>query len=219
MLRSLRTRLALLFVGTLLLATVIAGAASIRLYQSYNRDQTKRELRGQVGGVASYYADAIIGLGLHRAPTQVTAEKFEQICGCRLYYAGNYPLFPQVRRNLSDSGANVNYLTMNRDDRVTFQFRPPNDSRVFIGVAAPVVPVLSSGGDSQSVGAVVMAKPLADVNSAWTKVAGRVAAGTGIGLLVAFILATLVARRITRPLKLIGAATPMKTRLSLGGRN
>ena len=51
-----------------------------------------------------------------------------------------------------------------------------------------------------------MAKPLADVNRAWTKVAGRVAAGTGIGLLVAFILATFVARRITRPLKELGAA-------------
>ena len=206
MLRSLRTRLALLFVGTLLLATVIAGAASIRLYQSYNRDQTKRELRGQVGGIASYYADAIVNLGLHRAPSQVTADKFEQICGCRLYYAGAYPLFPQVRSNLSDSGARIAWQTLNPDDRLTFQFRPPHDSRTFIGVAAPVVPRLSTGEPGQSVGAVVLAKPLADVNSAWTKVAGRVAAGTGIGLLVAFILATLVARRITRPLKQIGAA-------------
>ena len=87
MLRSLRTRLALLFVGMLLLATVIAGAASIRLYQSYNRDQTKRELRGQVGGVADYYADALVGIaaGGRPAPTPVTAQKFEQICGCRLY--------------------------------------------------------------------------------------------------------------------------------------
>ena len=88
MLRSLRTRLALLFVGTLLLATVIAGAASIRLYQSYNRDQTKRELRGQVGGVADYYAGALaarFGNG-RRPPIPVTAEKFEQICGCRLYW-------------------------------------------------------------------------------------------------------------------------------------
>ncbi|MDX6496161.1 MAG: hypothetical protein QOE17_2147, partial [Gaiellales bacterium] len=94
MLRSLRTRLALLFVGTLLLATVIAGAASIRLYQSYNRDQTKRELRGQVGGVADYYAASVIGntVGRKRPPTAVTAEKFEQICGCRLYWTGDYPL-------------------------------------------------------------------------------------------------------------------------------
>jgi hypothetical protein len=55
MLRSLRTRLTLLFAGTLLLATVIAGAASIRLYQSYNRDQTTNELRKQVGGAAQYF--------------------------------------------------------------------------------------------------------------------------------------------------------------------
>jgi signal transduction histidine kinase len=208
MLRSLRTRLALLFVGTLLLATVIAGAASIRLYQSYNRDQTKRELRGQVGGVADYYAAALYaryGTG-RRPPTQVTAEKFEQICGCRLYYAGDYPLFPEVRRNLRNSGARVNYVSMGRDDRVTFEFRPPHENRTFIGVAAPVVPKQRNGQDGQAMAAVVLAKPLADVNSAWTKVAGRVAAGTGVGLLVAFILATLVARRITRPLKLIGAA-------------
>jgi signal transduction histidine kinase len=208
MLRSLRTRLALLFVGMLLLATVIAGAASIRLYQSYNRDQTKRELRGQVGGVAEYYANALVGssAGGRQAPTPVTAQKFEQICGCRLYYTGPYPLFPQQRKNLSDAGAHINYKSLNADDRVTFEFRPPNEDRTFIGVAAPVVPKFQPGSPGQALGAVVLAKPLADVNSAWTKVAGRVAAGTGVGLLVAFILATLVARRITRPLKQIGAA-------------
>ncbi len=58
MLRSLRTRLALLFAGMLLIAAVIAAASSIRLYQSYNRTQTARELRGQVVGVADYYASA-----------------------------------------------------------------------------------------------------------------------------------------------------------------
>ncbi len=204
MLRSLRTRLALLFVGTLLLATVIAGAASIRLYQSYNRDQTKRELRGQVGGVADYYAAAV--LAVRPGPTLVTAKKFEQVCGCRLYWAGDYPMFPNVHGNLSDSGANLKWKSLKDQDRITFQFRPPHDDRTFIGVAAPVVPKVSSGTEGQPIGAVVLAKPLADVNSAWTKVAGRVAAGTGVGLLVAFILATLVARRITRPLKEIGAA-------------
>ena len=62
MLRSLRTRLTLLFAGTLLLATVIAGAASIRLYQSYNRDQTANELRSQVGGAAQYFDAALNAL-------------------------------------------------------------------------------------------------------------------------------------------------------------
>jgi signal transduction histidine kinase len=210
MLRSLRTRLALLFAGTLLLATVIAGAASIRLYQSYNRDQTASELRSQAGGVAAYYAKAVVESygGGSKAPSTVTAGQFQDICGCRLYYDGAFPLFPEVPKNLANAGvgANTNWESLNPADRRTFEFRPPGDDRTFIGIAAPVVPSLSKGEQGQAIGAVVLAKPLADVNSAWTKVAGRVAAGTGIGLIVAFFLATLVARRITRPLKEIGAA-------------
>jgi signal transduction histidine kinase len=103
----------------------------------------------------------------------------------------------------------VDWRTMKPDDRVTFQFKPPGRDQTFIGVAAPVAfipPGSSIHAQQQPIGALVMAKPLADVNRAWTKVAGRVAAGTGIGLLVAFILATFVARRITRPLKELGAA-------------
>src|SRR5947208_17082548 len=80
MLRSLRTRLALLFAGTLLLATVIAGAASIRLYQSYNRDQTARDLRNQVVGAADYFSRAAIAFGAHnhQAPTGLTVKQPEQ---------------------------------------------------------------------------------------------------------------------------------------------
>jgi signal transduction histidine kinase len=204
MLRSLRTRLALLLASTLLLATVIAGAASIRLYQSYNRDQTARELRSQVGGAANYFQAAANGYGgANRRPfTRVTVDQIEQICSCSLLYTAQVPLFPNVRALLdfAGQGVKVDYLTMKPNDRATFQFVPPGNNHTYIGVAAPVELA------GQPIGAVVMAKPLADVNSAWTKVAGRVAAGTGIGLLVAFILATLAARRITRPLKQLGAA-------------
>jgi signal transduction histidine kinase len=202
MLRSLRTRLTLLFAGTLLLATVIAGAASIRLYQSYNRDQTTSELRKQVGGAAQYFdnAEASYGTTTGSAPTRITVKQMEKICGCDLLYAGGIPLFANVDKLIKFSGVKLNWLSMKPDDRVTFRFVPPHSNHTYIGVAAPVVL------KGQPVGAVVMAKPLADVNSAWTKVAGRVAIGTGIGLLVAFILATFVARRITRPLKELGAA-------------
>jgi len=95
MLRSLRTRLTLLFAGTLLLATVIAGAASIRLYQSYNRDQTTRELRTQVGGAAEYF-DNVLSVGYgpasRRPPTRATVGQLERICGCRLLYTAEVPL-------------------------------------------------------------------------------------------------------------------------------
>ena len=203
MLRSLRTRLALQLASTLLLATVIAGAASIRLYQSYNRNQTEQELRTQVGGVAAYVSGAAYSFGgaNRPAPPQVTIKQLEKICGCELLYAGNTPLFPNATKLLKFAGpVKLDWLQMKPGDRKTFEFVPPGITRTYIGVAAPV----SFAG--QPYGAVVLAKPLADVNSAWTKVAGRVAAGTGIGLLVAFVLATLAARRITRPLKELGAA-------------
>ena len=204
MLRSLRTRLALLFAGTLLLATVIAGAASIRLYQSYNRDQTARDLRSQVVGAADYFSKAAIGYGAHnrRAPTTFTVDQFEHICSCKLWWDGSIPPFPSKGQLLqfTGTGTKLDWGHMKPGEARTFQFVPPNDTRTYIGAAAPLTI------DKLPMGAIVMAKPLADVNSAWTKVAGRVAVGTAIGLLVAFILATLVARRITRPLKEIGAA-------------
>ena len=64
-------------------------------------------------------------------------------------------------------------------------------------------PVLLTG---PTVGAVVLAKPLADINNAWKNVVGRVAVGTALGVFVAFLLAAFFSRRITRPLRRIGAA-------------
>ena len=58
MLQSLRARLAFLFAGTLVLATVIAAVVVVSLYRSYNRDQTVAQLRNQVGALASYYQNA-----------------------------------------------------------------------------------------------------------------------------------------------------------------
>ena len=118
MLRSLRTRLAVLFAGTLVLATVIAGAASIRLYQSYNRDQVKMELRSQVGSIAEYYGQALEKSlqptdpsgkpDEDRNPTppppQATAQQIAKIAGSRLYYLGDGSLFPNAPREHRQGG-------------------------------------------------------------------------------------------------------------------
>ena len=114
MLRSLRTRLTLLFAGTLLLATVIAGAASIRLYQSYNRDQTTSELRSQVGGAAQYFDAALNAFGHpgQQSPTRATVEQIESICGCHVLYTGNVPPFPAANKLISFAGKGVNWQTM-----------------------------------------------------------------------------------------------------------
>jgi signal transduction histidine kinase len=214
MLRSLRTRLAVLFAAAFIVGTAIAGAASIRLYQSYNRDQVKDELRAQVTGVADYYGKAIRcyggGCGNVRAPTPATARQLAKMTGSTLYWVGDQPLLPDAPKSIKAAGVipSFDWKTLNADDRPVFEFTPRDDPRhrTFIGVAAPVIAKLRGSGSGQSQGVVVLAKPLADINNAWTHVAGRVAAGTALGLLVAFGLAAFFSRRITRPLKRIGAA-------------
>ena len=52
----------------------------------------------------------------------------------------------------------------------------------------------------------MLARPLADVNNAWKNIIGLVGVGLAVGLAVAIILATYVARRITHPLRVIGSA-------------
>ena len=130
MLRSLRTRLAVLFAGTLVLATVIAGAASIRLYQSYNRDQVKMELRSQVGSIAEYYGQALEksnggdgpatgpdeGGNPTPAPPRATAQQIARIAGSRLYAVTDKggALFPQRRRRTSATPASSRRSTATR---------------------------------------------------------------------------------------------------------
>jgi signal transduction histidine kinase len=216
MLRSLRTRLAVLFAGTLVLATVIAGAASIRLYQSYNRDQVKMELRSQVGSIAAYYGKAVQqanggggpadGADRGTVPAPANSNQIAKISGSRLYFIGDGTLFPQLPNIVEKAGVQppFNWHTLPDDARPTFQFKPKGDpkNRTFVGVAAPV----KFGDTDSTVGAVVLAKPLTDINNAWKNVIGRVAVGTALGVFVAFLLAAFFSRRITRPLRRIGAA-------------
>jgi signal transduction histidine kinase len=186
----------------LLIAAVIAAAASIRLYQSYNRAQTAKELRGQVVGIADYYASAAAATGA-RAPKPLTAAQLETATGAHLYYQGP-TLFPGGKTDsLSHAGIKTlpfNWKTLQAGDTRVVQFTLSRTNQSFIGAAAPVVL------GQQAVGVVFLAKPLNDVNNAWRGVAARVALGTGVGLLIAFILATFVARRITKPLKVVGEA-------------
>ncbi len=198
MLRSLRARLAFLFVGTLLLATVIAGVVVVSLYQSYSRDQTIDTLRMQVTGVAEYYQQAFIDSNLH-GKDPISHSQLETATAARIYVAaGN--LFPED----SPTSAGIPSKYFNRlakTDRPVFEFVPTGEKHKYIGVAAPIF-----SQDHQQVGAVILAKRLTDVNNAWKNVIGLVTIGTIIGLIVAFVLATFVSRRITRPLTVIGTA-------------
>jgi signal transduction histidine kinase len=117
-------------------------------------------------------------------------------------YFGGPVLFPNLP-HASPKQAGIpssDYAFLKRGEHAVFEFSPPSSNKTFIGVAAPV----SMNG--AVVGAVILAKPLSDVNNAWRNVTGPIAIGLVIGLIAAFILASLVAQRITRPLTTIGAA-------------
>ncbi len=201
MLQSLRARLAFLFLGTLVLATVIASVVVVSLYQSYNRDQTEAALRKQVEGVASYYQRAFkstFGKSRKPAPGQITVKVFNKVADAKLYYGGP-KLFPVPgARALRSVVPNFKPGHISPSSRPVYQF--PVAGTTYIGVGAPIF----SG--NQPIGVIVLAKPLADVNNAWKNVIGLVAAGVAVGLIVAIILATYVARRITQPLRVIGSA-------------
>ncbi len=198
MLQSLRARLAFLFAGTLVLATVIAAVVVVSLYKSYNRDQTVMQLRSQVGALAGYYQKAF-NRAQKGGSVPVDADVFSRIGAAKVYYAGP-PLFTKLPQSITNANIQIQIGLLNRNSRPEYTFHPKDDSRTFIGVGAPIFL------GKQPVGAVVLGRPLADVNNAWKNIIGLVGVGLAVGLAVALILATYVARRITQPLRVIGSA-------------
>ena len=132
MLQSLRARLAFLFLGTLVLATVIASVVVVSLYQSYNRDQTESALRKQVEGVASYYQGAFtrtFGKAREPAPGKITVKVFNQVSDAKLYYGG--PRLFQVpgARALKSVVPDFNPGTLTRTVAAGVQVKPPGRAR------------------------------------------------------------------------------------------
>src|SRR5437763_3651896 len=123
MLQSLRARLAFLFAGTLVLATVTAAVVVVSLYQSYNRDQTEAELRKQVTGVASYYERAYQRTFRKGKPPppKITKKEFEGVSDAKLYQIGP-GLFPNATKVLRKAHINLDYSTLHPNSRPVYQF-------------------------------------------------------------------------------------------------
>jgi len=199
MLQSLRARLAFLFAGTLVLATVIAAVVAVSLYQTYNRDQTESQLRNQVGGIQTYYQN-LFDAGRKRDVTgsiPISKATFQTVTAGIVFASSGPPLFRGKAQSLSDAGIKPDF-SLSKKSRPQYEF--PFKGKTYIGVGAPIF------NGPQNVGEIVLARPLADVNNAWKNVIGLVGVGLAVGLAVAMILATYVARRITQPLRVIGSA-------------
>ena len=100
MLQSLRARLAFLFAGTLVLATVIAAVVVVSLYQSYNHDQTVVAAPKPGGGSPALLPERCSTSrepGKVQGPQVITSETFETVTAANVFYNAGRRSF-RVRR-------------------------------------------------------------------------------------------------------------------------
>jgi signal transduction histidine kinase len=198
--RSLRFRLPAFFLLGVVLAGLVTSVVAIRLFQDYTEDQTIGELRRQARGLAALYeTQAVQSVDEGTAAPRFAAPKLELATGTQLYYVG-VQLFPgQISglRKLSESGAGLEALPAETE---TIEFTPPGEDRAFLAVAEPI----RLGGET--FGALVVAKPKAELRDRWLVLAWRVGLAFLGGLIVAALLFLYLSRRLTKPVLALSQA-------------
>ncbi len=202
---SLRFRLPALFLVGIVVAAAVTALVATRFFQEKTRDDSLNELRRQAAGLADLYASqARSSAAERRRAPRFAAPRLERATGTRLYYAG-LDLFPGDR-----GGAGLRKLRVNvipdqealEDGRPqTFEFMPPGDKRVFLAAAHP----LRIGG--QTFGALVAAKPRAELREEWVTLVQRLVLAFLAGLAVAAGLVWYLSRRLTAPVLALTRAT------------
>ena len=192
--RSLRFRIPALFLAGVLVAGVITALFAVRLFQDYTRDRTFSELRRQAAGLASLYQEqAIRSVDEAKQAPGFAAPLLELATGSRIYYAG-VEIFPGQSSGLRPLSRDVLDWKMLEGGKVeTFEFTPPGTKRQYLAAAYPV----KVGVDT--FGAIVVAKPRAELRSRWLVLFGRMGLAFLAGLVVAAGLVWYLSRRLTRP--------------------
>jgi signal transduction histidine kinase len=198
---SLRFRLPLLFLAGVLVASFVAGVLALRLLQDYAHDRIVADLRRQAAGLASLYSDqARQGVDEGRRAPRFARPRLESVTDTRIYYAG-VPIFPG-----QDSGLrplSLRYLDRDVLDAgkvQTIEFTPPDTDRRYLAVAQPI----AFGGST--FGALVVAKPTADLHERWGVLLGRLGLAFLAGLAIAALLFAYLSRRITKPVLTLSEA-------------
>jgi signal transduction histidine kinase len=199
--RSLRFRIPALFLAGVLVAGAITALFAIRLFQDYTRDRALSELRRQASGLASLYQEqAIRSVDEAKQAPGFAAPLLENATGSRIYYAG-VEIFPGEHSGLRPLNRDVLDWRMLRAGKVeTFEFVPPGTDRTYLAAAYPI----TVGGDT--FGALVVAKPRAELRSRWLVLLGRVGLAFLAGLAVAAGLVWYLSRRLTSPVLALSRA-------------
>lgn len=199
--RSLRFRIPAFFLVGVLVAGAITALFAIRLFQDYSHDRTLEELRRQAAGLAHLYQDqAIRSVDEAKQAPGFAAPLLEQATGSRIYYAG-VEIFPGEASGLRPLDRRVLDWRLIDAGRVeTFEFVPPGSDRRYLAAAYPI----KVGNDT--FGALVVAKPRAELRSRWIVLLGRMGLALLAGLVVAAGLIWYLSRRLTKPVLALSRA-------------
>ncbi len=198
--RSLRFRLPALFLAGLALAGLVSIAIAGRLFADFAHDQALAELKRESRGITALYErQANIALERGDNAPGFAAKNLETVTNDRIYYVGADP-FP--------GGGNSGLKPLPQDtidwtsgEELTFEFKPPGEKRTFLAVAHPF-----SLGKSDAIGALVVAKPQAELRANWLRLSELLSLAFLIGLVLTGILAWYLSRRITEPVLALSRA-------------
>ena len=201
MLRSLRFKLPAIFLAGVLVAALVTVAIAVRFFQEDTRSRTLAELERQAEGLAELYTrQANASIDETGPAPRFAPPTLEEATGSEIYYAG-VEIFPGQASGLSKLSLDLLDRDALDDGRVqTFEFRPPGADRVFLAAAYPI----RLGGET--FGAIVVAKPRAELQERWMDLSQRLALAFLAGLPIAVGFVWYLTRRLTKPLLTLSRA-------------
>lgn len=199
--RSLRFRLPALFLLCVLVAGLVSALFAVRLFQDYTRDRTQSDLRRQAAGLAELYASqAVSSIDEDRRAPRFAAPLLERATGSRIYYSGA-EIFPGDISGLRSLGRSfLDWKVLDAGGVQSLEFEPPGTDRVYLAAAHPI----RLGGET--FGAIVVAKPRAELRERSVVLMQRVGLASLAGLAVALGLSWYLSRRLTRPVLALSRA-------------
>jgi signal transduction histidine kinase len=204
MFRSLRFRLPALFLAGAALAGLVSTVLSIGLFQDYTEDRLRAELRREARGLTVLYAEqaerAIRAPGATLRRLSRATRQFEQASGSQLYYAGTRFFFGPGNSGLRTLPPDI--VEWSDGQIRTFEFTPPTANRTYLAVSSP----LRLGAREPYFGALIVAKPTAELRDRWTTLIERLLLAGLVGIVVSAALAWYLSRRITKPVEALAEA-------------
>jgi signal transduction histidine kinase len=200
---SLRVRLLALFLLGIVLTGLFAALISLRLFQTYTRDQSVQELEREADGLSQLYSDAALrAIDEGSGSIDFVASKLELATGDRIFYIGS-SLFPGQDTGLTrlaETSVPNSVRVLARP--VNFEFTPPGSGRAYLAASAPV----RLEPDSDALGAIVVAKPRTELRDQWLPLVVRLTIAFAVGAVLAGLLSWWFSRRITGPVLALSAA-------------